>query len=47
MKKYTIIVECVETYEIIANSEDEACKKADEMFKKTDHTIYIEDEEEP
>jgi len=46
MKKYIITVECIETYEIMANNEDEACDKADEMFKKADHTIYIEDEEE-
>ena len=46
MKKYIITVECIETYEIMANSEDEACDKADEMFEKADHTIYVEDEEE-
>lgn len=46
MKKYIITVECIETYEIMANSEEEACDKADEMFEKADHTIYIEDEEE-
>jgi sugar-specific transcriptional regulator TrmB len=46
MKEYTITVECIETYEVIANSEEEACDKADEMFEKADHTIYIENEEE-
>ena len=46
MKKYVITVECIETYEIMANSEEEACEKADEMFEKADHTIYVEDEEE-
>ena len=46
MKKYIITVECIETYEVVANSEEEACEKADEMFEKADHTIYVEDEEE-
>ena len=46
MKKYVITVECIETYEIIANSAEEACDKADEMFEKADHSIYIEDEKE-
>ena len=46
MKKYIITVECIETYEIMANSADEACEKADEMFKKAEPTIYVEDEEE-
>ena len=46
MKKYTIVVECMETYEVIANSAEEACDKANEMIGKVDHTIYVEDEEE-
>lgn len=46
MKKYTITIEQIETYEIIANNEEEACEKAEEMFKKAECTIYIEDEEE-
>ena len=46
MKKYVITVECIETYEVIANTEEEACDKANEMFEKADHTIYIEGEEE-
>lgn len=46
MKKYTITVECIETYEIIANSEEEAYDKADEMFEKADHSLYLENEEE-
>ena len=46
MKKYTITVECIETYEIIANSEEEAYDKADEMFKEADHSLYLENEEE-
>lgn len=46
MKKYTITIECVRTYEIIANNEEEAIDKAEEKFEEADHYIYIENEEE-
>lgn len=46
MKKYTITIECVRTYEIIANSEEEATDKAIEKFEEADLEIYIENEEE-
>jgi hypothetical protein len=46
MKKYTITVECIETYEVIAETEEQAYDKADEMFEKADHTLYLENEEE-
>lgn len=46
MKKYIITVECIRTYEITANNEEEACDIADEMFEQADHDIYIEQERE-
>ena len=43
MKKFTITVECMETYEVIAETEEEAYDKADEMFEKAEHSLYLED----
>lgn len=46
MKKFTITVEKIETYDIIAEDEDLAVDKAEEMFDKAEATYYIENEEE-
>jgi hypothetical protein len=46
MKKYTITVEKIETYEIIAEDEEVACDKAEEMFDKAEATYYVENKDE-
>lgn len=46
MKRYTITIECIRTYEINADNEAEALDIAEEKFEEADRTIYIEREEE-
>lgn len=46
MKKYTVTAECVVTYEIMAEDEEEALEIADQMWIDEGCRFYIENEEE-
>jgi hypothetical protein len=46
MKVFSITVEKIETYEVVAEDEEMALDKAEEMFDKAEATYYIEDEVE-